>query len=389
MSGINESENKPEGAPSVRDSGDAGGDAAGRKTPRTGAAFGRSFFLVVLLAVTALVVVIVRRFIMPALLAAITAALFYPLYRWFDGRLPRGTIAAFLAVVVVVVVFVVPLGAFGYLAADTVLGFAESVREDTGTVRQEVQDVVATLSELPILRRLELDTATVVQSIVAGLNPADSQLLSGVGSAVQSVGRTALNIFIYVYSLFFFFRDGRSMLKRVFHLIPMRQRDKGVLLDKFVSVTRATIKGTIVIGVFQGAIGGLVMFVLGFPGAVVWGVLLFFLAAIPNFGAILIWLPAAIYLFITGAVLRGLLMVLLAGGLLGAVDYLLRPRLIQEDIRVHQLLVLFSVFGGLIVFGVFGLILGPIVIAVFVKMWEIYSELFHREIEAAEGGGAG
>jgi predicted PurR-regulated permease PerM len=122
---------------------------------------------------------------------------------------------------------------------------------------------------------------------------------------------------------------------------------------------------------------------------VVWGVLLFFLAAIPNFGAILIWLPAAIYLFITGAVLRGLLMVLLAGGLLGAVDYLLRPRLIQEDIRVHQLLVLFSVFGGLIVFGVFGLILGPIVIAVFVKMWEIYSELFHREIEAAEGGGAG
>lgn len=355
--------------------------------PRNVASFGRFFFIVVLLAVTALVIVIVWRFIMPALLAAITSALFYTVYRRLELRLSRAGVAALLTVLFVIVVFVVPLGSFGYLAVDTVLGFVEGVREGTGTMRQEVQDLVDTVVTLPIFRRLDLDAPSLVQSIVSGLNLADSQLLSGVGSAVQSVGRTALNVFIYVYSLFFFFRDGPSMLARVFQRVPMRERDKDVLLDKFVTVTRATIKGTIIIGIFQGAIGGLVMFLLGFPGAVVWGVLLFFLAAIPNFGAILIWLPAAVYLFITGAFVRGLLMVLLAGGLLASVDYLLRPRLMQEDIRVHQLLVLFSVFGGLIVFGVFGLILGPIVMAVFVKMWEIYSDLFQREIEAAEERG--
>ena len=355
--------------------------------PRNVASFGRFFFIVVLLAVTALVIVIVWRFIMPALLAAITSALFYTVYRRLELHLPRAGVAALLTVLFVIVVFVVPLGSFGYLAVDTVLGFVEGVREGTGTMRQEVQDLVDAVVTLPIFRRLDLDAPSLVQSIVSGLNLADSQLLSGVGSAVQSVGRTALNVFIYVYSLFFFFRDGPSMLARVFQRVPMRERDKDVLLDKFVTVTRATIKGTIIIGIFQGAIGGLVMFLLGFPGAVVWGVLLFFLAAIPNFGAILIWLPAAVYLFITGAFVRGLLMVLLAGGLLASVDYLLRPRLMQEDIRVHQLLVLFSVFGGLIVFGVFGLILGPIVMAVFVKMWEIYSDLFQREIEAAEERG--
>ncbi|MFW5728826.1 MAG: AI-2E family transporter, partial [Spirochaetota bacterium] len=238
--------------------------------------------------------------------------------------------------------------------------------------------------ELPILRRFDIDPGEIVVNLLAGLNVVDAQLLTGVRSVVQSIGETALNVFIYVYSLYFFFRDGPQLLTSVFDRIPMRRQDKDVLLEKFVTVTRATIKGTIVIGIFQGAIGGLVMFLLGLPGAVVWGVLLFFLAAIPNFGAILVWLPASIYLFVTGAIARGILMVALAGGLLAAVDYLLRPRLIEEDIRVHQVLVLFSVLGGLIVFGVFGLILGPIIMAVFVKMWEIYGDLFRQEIEAAE-----
>jgi predicted PurR-regulated permease PerM len=348
--------------------------------------FGRTFFIVFLLAVTALVVVIVWRFIMPALLAAITAALFHPLYRYLHARIRKDGMTALLAVVVVVAVFVVPLAAFGYLAADTVLMFAQNVRDGAGNVRTEIQGVVETIAALPIFRRFDIEPVQVVESIISGLGLADIGILSGVSSAVQTLGRTALHIFIYVYSLYFFFRDGPSLLAKIFDRIPMRQQDKDVLLDKFVTVTRATIKGTIIIGVFQGAIGGLVMFILGFPGAVVWGVLLFFLAAIPNFGAILVWLPAAVYLFASGAVVRGILMVALAGGLLAAVDYLLRPRLIQEDIRVHQLLVLFGVFGGLILFGVFGLILGPIVMAVFVKMWEIYSDLFHREIEVAEHG---
>lgn len=349
--------------------------------------FGRTFFIFVLLGVTALVVLIVWRFIMPALLAAVTAALFYPLYVRIQGRVSRTRFSALLASVVVVVVFVAPLVGFGFLAADTALGFVDQAQQDGGSVRQELQQLVETLTSLPIFRRFDIDPAETVESLVRGLSSADGGLISGVSSALQSVGRTALGIFIYLYSLFFFFRDGPSMLSRIFALIPLRQQDKDVLLTKFVTVTRATIKGTIIIGLFQGAIGGVVMFVLGFPGAVVWGVLLFFLAAIPNFGAILIWLPSAVYLFLTGAVARGILMVALAGGLLAAVDYLLRPRLIQEDIRVHQLLVLFSVLGGLIVFGVFGLILGPIVMAVFVKAWEIYGDLFHQEIEAAEHGG--
>ncbi len=346
--------------------------------------FGRTFFIVVLLAVTALVVVIVRRFLMAALLAAITAALFYPFYRFFERRIPIRRLAALVALILVIVVFVVPLAAFAYLAVDTVAGFMQNLQEGSAPVRNEVRQVVEAVMEWPIFRRFDIDPGDIVQNLLAGLNVVDAQLLTSVRSVVQSVGATALNIFIYVYSLYFFFRDGPTLLRRIFERIPMRRQDKDVLLEKFVTVTRATIKGTIIIGIFQGAIGGLVMFVLGLPGAVVWGVLLFFLAAIPNFGAILVWLPASIYLFLTGAIARGILMVALAGGLLAAVDYLLRPRLIEEDIRVHQLLVLFSVLGGLIVFGVFGLILGPIIMAVFVKMWEIYGDLFHHEIEAAE-----
>jgi predicted PurR-regulated permease PerM len=122
------------------------------------------------------------------------------------------------------------------------------------------------------------------------------------------------------------------------------------------------------------------------PGALIWGVLLVFLAAIPNFGAVLVWLPVSVGLFLQGDIVRGAVMVLLGGILVGLVDYLLRPRLIGDDIRIHEILVLFGVLGGLVVFGVFGLIIGPIVMAVFVQVWHIYAEIFRSELEYTSDG---
>ena len=343
--------------------------------------FSRVSFVLILLGITILFAFLVRSFVMPTLLAAITSALFAPLYRWMERRIPRPRIAAGLTLGVILLVFVIPLGIFGYLAVDSLILQLERLNRNIAGIEQRARTFLEDISWLPVFRRLDLETLLDEGRLLDSLSGVPSRVASGVGDLLSGIGNFVLLAFIYLYCLYFFLKDGDRMLQTVFDKVPMRRADKNDLLGKFVSVTRATIKGTLVIGLFQGLIGGLVMAILGVPGALVWGVLLVFLAAIPNFGAVLIWLPVSVGLFLQGDPLRGALMVLLGGGLVGAVDYLLRPRLIGDDIRIHEILVLFGVLGGLVVFGVFGLIIGPIVMAVFVQLWSIYAEIFRSELE--------
>jgi predicted PurR-regulated permease PerM len=343
--------------------------------------FSRVSFVLILLGITILFAFLVRRFVMPTLLAAITSALFSPLYRWMQQRVSRPQFAASLTMGVILLVFVIPVGLFGYLAIDNFILQLERVNRNLDRIEEWVGQTVQRLSWLPVIRRLDLDSAFAGGRVLGSLSGLPSRLATGVGEFITGVGNFLLLAFIYLYCLYFFLKDGQRIMQAVFDRIPMRSADKKDIIGKFVSVTRATIKGTLVIGLFQGAIGGLVMAILGVPGALVWGVLLVFLAAIPNFGAVLVWLPVSLAMFLQGDIVRGVLMVTLGGLLVGLVDYLLRPRLIGEDIRIHEILVLFGVLGGLVVFGVFGLIIGPIVMAVFVQLWNIYTEIFQSELE--------
>ncbi|MFO8064094.1 MAG: AI-2E family transporter [Spirochaetota bacterium] len=343
--------------------------------------FSRVSFVVILLGITVLFGFLVRRFVMPTLLAAITSALFAPLYRWMERRVRKSQFAASLTLVVILLVFVIPLAAFGYLAVDNLIFHLERLNRNIDEVQGFVEEAVAAISWLPVIRRLNLESLAESGRLLGSVSGLPTQVASGVREIVTGIGNFLLLAFIYLYCLYFFLKDGDRILSAIFDKIPMRRVDKSEMLGKFVSVTRATIKGTLVIGLFQGVIGGLVMGILGVSGALVWGVLLVFLAAVPNFGAVLVWLPISVGLFIQEEVVRGVLMVILGGGLVGLVDYLLRPRLIGEDIRIHEILVLFGVLGGLVVFGVFGLIIGPIVMAVFVQLWSIYADIFRRELE--------
>lgn len=348
--------------------------------------FSRVSFVLILLGITVLFAFLVRRFVMPTLLAAITSALFAPLYRWMESRTKTPRVAASLTMVVVLLVFVIPIAAFGYLAVDNLIFQLERLNRNIADVERWVRDAVERLAPLPVFRRFDIEALIAGDRLLDSVSGLPSRVATGLGEVVSGIGNFLLLTFIYLYCLYFFLKDGDRMLDAVFDKVPLRRADKADILGKFVSVTRATIKGTLVIGLVQGAIGGSVMGILGVPGALIWGVLLVFLAAIPNFGAVLVWLPVSVGLFLQGDIVRGAVMVLLGGILVGLVDYLLRPRLIGDDIRIHEILVLFGVLGGLVVFGVFGLIIGPIVMAVFVQVWHIYAEIFRSELEYTSDG---
>ena len=176
--------------------------------------------------------------------------------------------------------------------------------------------------------------------------------------------------------MFFFFRDGDKILQRIFYLLPLSDDDEDLMLQRFSSITRATVKGTMVIGILQGALAGLGFWVAGLDGAAFWGTVMMVLSVVPGIGAALVWVPAVIYLFVTGQALAGTLLLIWCAAVVGTIDNILRPILVGKDAKMPDLLILIGTLGGLYLFGPIGFIAGPIVCGLFMTVWDIYGATF-------------
>jgi predicted PurR-regulated permease PerM len=185
-----------------------------------------------------------------------------------------------------------------------------------------------------------------------------------------------LNLFIMVYAMFFFFKDGRAMLESILYYVPLSRADKTRMLEQFTSITRATLKGTLLIGIIQGTLAGLGFWLAGIDGAAFWGTLMAILSILPAVGAPLVWVPAGIYLLISDRVVGGLVLMAWCAAVLAAVEYVVRPALIGTDVKMPDLLVLVGTLGGLYLFGPIGFIVGPIVCGLFLTAWDIYGATF-------------
>ncbi|HSR41683.1 MAG TPA: AI-2E family transporter, partial [Longimicrobiales bacterium] len=166
---------------------------------------------------------------------------------------------------------------------------------------------------------------------------------------------------------------------------PLEPKQKQELLERFVSVTRATVRGSLLIGLIQGGAAGLAFWVAGVPGPAFWGTVMVVLSILPAIGAALVWVPAVIYLFLMGKVGAGIGLLAWCVVVVGSVDNFLRPRLIGRDARMSDLLILLSTLGGIVLFGAVGFIVGPIVAALFVTVWHLYGEAFQDWLHVEEG----
>jgi len=185
-----------------------------------------------------------------------------------------------------------------------------------------------------------------------------------------------LQLFIMLYSMFFFLLGGRTILDRILYFVPLTDEEEEQLVDTFVSVTRATLKGSFLIGVIQGALAGLAYWVVGVPGAAFWGTVTAVASLIPAIGAALVWVPMVLFLLVTGQVAGGVGLLLWCVLVVSTVDNFLRPRLVGRDISMPDLLILLSTLGGLTLFGAVGVMVGPIVASLFVTVWHLYGETF-------------
>lgn len=335
-------------------------------------------FLVLLVGITIAFAWILQPFFGAVFWGVILGVLFMPLFRWLLARTRQRTLSALLAVVALILIVVLPV----------LLITAALVREGTAVYQaiesgeisfaayfdQVINAMPAWLSGL--LDRFGLSDLRELQDRLISAMAQGSQLAARtIATQAVGIGQNALHFIvglaIALYLAFFMFRDGDALVRRVSRAIPMDEKHKHELFEKFATVVRATVKGNLVVALVQGGLGGIAFAVLGIGGAVLWGVLMALLSLLPAVGAGLVWTPVAIYLLATGAIGKGVALIAYGVLVIGLVDNLLRPILVGKDTRMPDYLVLISTIGGLAVFGLNGFVIGPLIAAVFIAAWGI------------------
>ncbi|HEX6189643.1 MAG TPA: AI-2E family transporter, partial [Pyrinomonadaceae bacterium] len=209
-----------------------------------------------------------------------------------------------------------------------------------------------------------------VQSLRSGQFLVDQ--LKGMGSAIvgQSIGVLGgaigiiVKTFFVIFTMYYLFRDGDLIVKALPEFLPLKKEQSKQIFERTGQVISASIYGVVFIAMLQGVLGGLAFWVLGLPSPVLWGVVMAFVCMIPVAGSFLVWLPASIYLALTGHWTRATLLTIWGILIISTIDNFIRPKLIGGRTRLHELFVFFAVLGGLRVFGVLGIVLGPVVLAI-------------------------
>ncbi len=343
--------------------------------------FRKAFLLLMVGALTIGLLIVLRGFLLTILVSALMAGLVYPVYCWLAARLgDRTHWAAGITLLLTFIVIVGPL-----------LGIVSLVVSQAASITENIRPIVdRTINEPTYLDRVLRDLPG--YDLVA---PYREQIVTTAGNVVNSIGRflmTSLgnttrgtvsflfHFVIALYTMFFLLLDGRGMLAAVLDHLPLHTSEKELLTDRFVSVTKATIKGTIIIGVIQGATAGLAFWAVGIPNAAFWTVVMAVLSILPLIGSALIWVPASIFLFATGAVTKAILLAAFCALIVGSIDNVLRPRLVGHDTKMHDIVILFSTLGGIAAFGPLGFIIGPVLAGLFVTGWQIFGLAYRDEL---------
>ncbi len=337
----------------------------------------RGVLLLLVLAISAIFFSMIKTFLMVILLAGIVSGLFRPVYRWFCRRFKgRAGLASFITVLLTLLLILIPLmGLLGVVTAQAV----KVSRSVAPWVEQQINQPGAleqTFLNLPFGETILEYRDVILQRAGEILNSLSSLIINNLSSATVSTFQFIFLFFAFLYTLFFFQVDGHRLLNKILYYLPLNNEDEELMLEKFRSVTRATLKGTLVIGVIQGGLAGTAFAVVGISAALFWATLMTVLSIIPGIGTALIWVPAVIILAAGGNWAAAIGLGLWCAIVVGTVDNFLRPTLVGKDTKMHELLIFFSTIGGLTIFGVAGFVIGPIIAALFVTVWEIYGETF-------------
>lgn len=318
----------------------------------------------------------------------VLAILFRPLYRRLLAAVGRRhNLASALTVILCLLIVILPVTLITISLLQEAAHVFERIRSrelDFGTYFQQMIDALPSWA-INLLDRFGLAQFSTMQETLSASAAQASQI---VAKQAVNVGQNMLALLIsfgiMLYLLFFLLRDGAQLSERIEQAIPLATEHKRRLFGKFATVIRATVKSNIVVAATQGALGAAMFWFLGIQGVLLWGVVMAALSLLPIVGPSLVWMPVAAYFLLTGAIWQGVTLILFGVLAIGLVDNVLRPVLVGKDTRMPDYIVLISTIGGLALIGLNGFVIGPVIAAMFMAAWDLFSS--ESELRASDDG---
>jgi predicted PurR-regulated permease PerM len=334
-----------------------------------------------LLAALYLCWLMLQPFVDVLLWALVLAVVFMPVHRRILAWLGSPTTSAVLSTLLVVVTILVPASFITVAVVGELTQLAGSLASGETQV-WKVQTIVnqATTWLKPWIDLQQFQSKDFLLERLQGLS---GTLANGTLGMVGGVVSTVVQTFLVIFTMFYVFRDGDAIRHAFYDVFPLERTQARAIVARTSEVVAASVYGVLVIAAIQGTLGGFIFWVLGLTSPLLWGVVMFFLSMIPMAGAFLVWAPAALLLVVSGAWMKGVLLTVWGVLVVGSIDNFLSPRLVGKRARLHELLIFFSVLGGLDVFGVLGIVLGPVTVALTLALFDVVRQANAREDAAS------
>jgi predicted PurR-regulated permease PerM len=341
----------------------------------------QSTFLITLALVTVLFGLLLLPFWAPLLWAVIIAVLFHPVQVWLAKRWgDRPNITALVTLLTCVVLVVIPVLLLFASFLQQALAIYEQIEAgqlQPGKYIEQVRNAFPALQA--ILERFDINMDTVRENAAQAAVGASQFLARNALAFGQGAFGFLLELALMLYVAYFLLRDGRVLVDKLIEAVPLGDKRERLLVQKLAEVARATVKGNLLVALVQGTLGGLIFWILGLPAALLWGAVMTVLSLIPAVGAGLVWLPAAIYLYAVGEWISATVLIAYGILIIGLADNILRPILVGRDTKLPDWMVLLSTLGGIVMVGIHGFVVGPLIAVLFVAFWQIFSREFNPD----------
>ncbi|HPN55023.1 MAG TPA: AI-2E family transporter [Candidatus Moranbacteria bacterium] len=341
-----------------------------------------SFFLLVLTATSIITFFIFKPFFIALILAAILAIFFQKMYAFILSKTKNKKVfSSLLTSLAVFLIIVIPVVVASIFVGKEIISAYHSISVSDDFYQRKVEPIIGGIKTSPLYDALNLKQFVNREAFSQYSKQLGQLAFTFVQNAYSGVSHMFFMLFVMFFALYYFFIDGKEIVKKFMYISPIKDLHESLLVEKFVSMSRATIKGTFVVCIVQGLLGGMVFYIVGIQSAVIWGVVMMLFSLIPMLGSAIVWFPMGIILLMAGNVWQGVLVLIVGFSLISTIDNILKPKLVGKDTQMHPLLVLLATLGGLALFGPAGVIVGPIVVALFVSLWEIYGIEFEKQLK--------
>jgi predicted PurR-regulated permease PerM len=349
------------------------------------------YFLLILLVIAFVAFLrVIHIFLLLIVVAAVFATLFYPLYRWLQRRIHRPGWSALACILILFVGFLIPVVLVANLVADQAVELYQTAEPRIiALLHKGNEGIPGKLRNTELFRWISAFNIDWQSSLSQGMRMMGTVTAKLINKTSLATFNFVIDVLVLFYIMFYFFRDGEEITRRIAYVIPMNAEYKKRMIARFVAIARATVKSTLVIGLIQGTVGAVLLASFGVSTWLLWGVVMGLLSIIPVVGAWTVLVPAGIIMIIDGRVWQGLVLIVVSTVVLSMIDNIVRPILVGRGARMHDLLTFCSTLGGLSLFGVMGFVIGPMIAALFLTVVDIYSVEFEGNLEKPPAAGEG